>query len=334
MLTAIVPTYNQGETLLRAVDALAAQVPCPDEILVIDDASTDETPTVLAEVARRYPLVRGIRHERNLGAVRSLNRGLAEARGRYVYLGAADDQALPGLFARGLDLLKAHPEAAFACAEWRTVDKTGVDRGIRPLSRPTMHPGYVPASSVPSLLRRIDDWAHTSTAVLKRDLVEAAGGLDPALGSFADGFLLRSLALRYGFCFTPHLVALWTANPDGLSRSTIGDPGSMLQLLEAARRRFAGESAFPQWYPDLFERRLRFATVRIALDSGSRRREAVEAAAAATAFDRAFLRAALAVPGKTGRSLVLGWVVLRKRPISLIALARTALARRLGGSWQ
>jgi glycosyltransferase involved in cell wall biosynthesis len=68
--------------LTRAIEALAAQVPCPDEILVVDDASTDDSLVVLATLAQQYPSLRVIRHEHNLGAIAALNRGLAEARGR------------------------------------------------------------------------------------------------------------------------------------------------------------------------------------------------------------------------------------------------------------
>ena len=305
------------------------QVPRPDEILVIDDASTDDSLAVLAALEGRHPSLRVIRHERNLGAISALNRGLAEARGRYIYFGSADDQVLPGFFALGLGLLEAHPGAAFACAECRIVDRDGGDRGVRPLTRPTPRAAYVPAASVPRLLRRIDNWAHTSTAVLRRELVEAAGGLDPALGSFADGVLLRRLALRHGFCFAPRLVAQWTISPGGFSRSTVGNPETMIRVLEAAPQWFASDADFPPWYADLFERRLRFATARIALGSLPLRREVIETLAAEGALDRLAFRAAFAVPGRAGRLLALAWLTLRKRPMSLIALAHTALARRL-----
>ncbi len=328
-LTAIVPNYNQEHFLLRAIESLAAQVPCADEILVIDDASTDNSLAVLAALEGRHPSLRVIRHERNLGTISALNRGLGEARGQYIYLGAADDQVLPGLFALGLGLLEAHPGAAFACAECRIVDQAGVDRGMRPLARPTARTAYVPAARVPGLLRRIDNWAHTSTAVVRRELVVATGGLDPALGSFADGFLLRRLALAHGFCFAPQLVAQWTISPGGMSRSTVGNLETMIRILAAARQRFASDPVFPPWYADLFERRLRWSSARIALGSLLPPREVIDAVAAERPLDRMLFRAALAVPDPAGRFLALAWLTLRKRPVSLVAVAHTALARRL-----
>ena len=327
-LSAIVPNYNHGRSLARVIDALATQVPRPDEILIIDDASTDDSPALLPALAAQYPPVRVIRHPQNLGVVRTLNRGLAEARGQYVYLGAADDRVLPGLFAAGLALLEAHRGAAFACAECRLVDQAGHPRGIRPSVRPLPRAGYVPSSAVPRLLQRADNWAHTSTAVIRRDLMEAAGGLDPALGSFADGFLLRRLALRHGFCFAPRLVAEWTINPKGFYHSTVGNVESMLMLLDSSRQRFMRAPEFPPWYASLFERRLRYGAVRLALGLPTSGPGVIEAAAGGGAVDRAAIRTALAVPGRTGRALALAWVALRKRPVSVSALARTALARR------
>lgn len=328
-LTAIVPNYNHGRMLRRAIEALATQVPCPDEILVIDDASIDDSLAVLAALKQRYPSLRVIRHKRNLGAIAALNRGISEGRGRYIYFGAGDDQVLPGLFALGLGLLEAHPGAAFACAECRIVDQTGADRGIRPLARPTARAAYVPAAKVPRLLRRIDYWAHTSTAVLRREAVEAAGGLDPALGSFADGFLLRRLALRHGFCFAPQLVAQWTLRPGGLSRSQVVNPEIMNRILKAFRQRFARDDEFPPWYAELFERRLKFATAQTALRSLPSRRDVIDVVGAEGTLDRLAFRAALAIPGRVGRLLALAWLTLRKRPMSVFAVAHTALVRRL-----
>ncbi len=329
LLTAIVPNYNHGHLLPRALEAIASQTPRPDEILVVDDASTDDSLSVLAALGRRAPSLRVIRHERNLGAIAALNRGVAEARGRYIYLGSADDLTLPGLFALGLDLLTAHPAAAFACAECRIVDTTGAERGIRPLARPAGRTGYVPATSVPELLRRIDYWAHTSTAVLRRDLVGAAGGLDPAFGSLADSVLVRRLALRHGFCFAPRVVAEWTLRSDGLSQSTVAAPETMQRLLEAVRERLAADADFPPWYADLLARRLRFAAAQVTLRSIPLRLDVIDAAAPDGTVDRAVLHAALAIPGRAGRELALAWLILRRPPISPLAVVQTAVARRL-----
>src|SRR5262245_27479734 len=161
-LTAIIPNYNHGRYLPRAIRALADQRPAADEILVIDDGSSDDSIAVLRSFAEGVPTLRIIRNSQNCGPILTLNRGIAEARGDYIYLGAADDIALPGLFSTGLKLLELHPDAAFACAECRLVSDTGADLGIRPPARPLGVAGHVAAAMVPRLLRKSDNWALTS----------------------------------------------------------------------------------------------------------------------------------------------------------------------------
>lgn len=93
LVTFVVPCHNYGRFLGGAIDSLLAQSVPELEIIVVDDASTDET----ADVALRYsadPRVRLVRHEQNLGHLRTYDHGLALARGAYVALLSADDICL------------------------------------------------------------------------------------------------------------------------------------------------------------------------------------------------------------------------------------------------
>jgi glycosyltransferase involved in cell wall biosynthesis len=90
-ISAILPNYNHARYLPEAVWGLARQVPAPLEIIVIDDASTDDSPVVLAALAAEIPNLRVLREDVNRGTISALNRGLAEAQCPYVYFGAADD---------------------------------------------------------------------------------------------------------------------------------------------------------------------------------------------------------------------------------------------------
>src|SRR5215470_14781246 len=94
-VTAILPNYNHSNFIVQAIASFLNQSSPPDEIIVIDDASTDNSVAVIEALAREVPTLRLIRHRTNRGAIAAQNRGLEEARGRYVYLGAADDLTHP-----------------------------------------------------------------------------------------------------------------------------------------------------------------------------------------------------------------------------------------------
>jgi len=333
-LSAVVPNYNHGGLIGEAVRALAAQVPAPDEIIVVDDGSTDDSFVVLDRLRAEVATLRVVPLERNRGAIFALNRGLQEARGTYVYFGAADDVTLPGLFADMLDVLDRFPQAAFACGEGIVVDVDTGKSGYRPPVRPAQTTMFFAPDDVARTFRRIDNWMLTGTAVIRRDLIADAGGFDAALGAFADGYALRRLALLHSCCFVPHIGLVWRVSARGLSRAQAADPAATLNTLAAALQRMQADSAFPRWYLAIFERRWRFSVSRLAAKSRPMNRAVLVRVGARGPVGRAILATAAALGGPLGRLISLGWLSLRERPISFAGLITTALSRRRSKAWR
>src|SRR5262249_19157082 len=150
---------------------------------------------VVTGYAERHPSVRLVTNEKNVGVIPTLSRGLSEARGRYIYFGAADDFVMPGFFAAALRTLQAHPQAGLFFGDAVLVDRhSGRSLGARPPVRPRLKPGFFDPSKVAALLRRNDNFVVTGAAVFRRDAVISAGGFDERLSSFADGYLVRKIA--------------------------------------------------------------------------------------------------------------------------------------------
>lgn len=82
-LSAVIPNFNHGSVIGEAIRAISEQEPTADEIIVVDDGSTDNSLEVLQCLCREFPRLRVIHLEENQGAIHALNRGLQEARGRY-----------------------------------------------------------------------------------------------------------------------------------------------------------------------------------------------------------------------------------------------------------
>jgi glycosyltransferase involved in cell wall biosynthesis len=77
--------------------------------LILDDASTDDTPAICAELAARDPRVEFSRHPVNIGHIATYNEGIELARGEYMLVLSADDFLLPGALARATAVLDADP---------------------------------------------------------------------------------------------------------------------------------------------------------------------------------------------------------------------------------
>ncbi len=98
-LSVFVMNYNHADFLREALGSIVAQSFKPLELIVVDDASTDNSREVIESFARRNPNIRLICNERNIGAVRSAIRPMDVACGDYVCGVAADDLVAPGFLA-------------------------------------------------------------------------------------------------------------------------------------------------------------------------------------------------------------------------------------------
>jgi glycosyltransferase involved in cell wall biosynthesis len=330
-LSVILPNYNHGRMLERAVAAMLKQDKVPDEIVIVDDDSTDDSRRILGEIASNCPAVRVLFNDANKGVVYSLNRGLQATTGRYVYLAAADDWVLPGFFATALRLLEDHPAAGLACGEVNLISgNTGESLGRRPWVRPSRRPACFPPELVAAMLRRSDNWILTGAAILARDKVVAAGALLPELGSFADGFLVRKIALMSGFCYIPEPVATWQVFETSVSRQTASDPAKARTMLSTAVAQFTADRCFPRWYSALFSRRWRFAVCRLAANATPINEAVLLEMGVRNRLDRVTISALCRyLPSGVQHPLLLVWLWLRLRPFYPLLLLSSLLSRRI-----
>lgn len=107
-LSIVINNYNYGRFLAEALDSALAQLADGDEVLVVDDGSTDDSATVLQAYARE----RGVRviAQANSGQLPAVRRGLREARGAVAVLLDSDDYFLPGYLERLRTIYDRHPE--------------------------------------------------------------------------------------------------------------------------------------------------------------------------------------------------------------------------------
>lgn len=205
-LSVIVPNYNHGHSLPACLDALLAQSVPPDEILVIDDGSTDDSRKVLDEYAGRHPRIRPEANPSNRGVVFTMNRGLELARGDYLHFASADDIVLPGLFERSLDLLAAHPRAALSCSasRWRDM-ATGLTWSMAGHLAPA--PEYLDPDRLVTLERAGRLMIVSHSALLKAGAVREFGGFLLDLRWHCDWFLTYAAAFRHGLCYHPETLS-------------------------------------------------------------------------------------------------------------------------------
>ena len=120
-----VPVYNGQRYIRFTLDSLLAQTFPDIEIIVTDNCSTDSTPQIVEEYARRDPRVRYFRNETNLRAAGNYNRGVELARGEYFKWNPADDVCAPEFVGKCVQVLDADPSVVLAYPRTNVIDTEG-----------------------------------------------------------------------------------------------------------------------------------------------------------------------------------------------------------------
>lgn len=212
-LSVVVPNYNHARYLKAALEAHLGQRAAPCEVIVVDDASTDDSRAIVEDVAARHVAVRLIRMARNGGVNAAINRGLREARGDFVCFSAVDDLVSPDFVARSLAILAKHPTAGIGFSDpAEMVGDSGVVQQL-PL-RLRDRPSLIGPGDLERLLRH--SWfSFPGHAVLyRRDALLAIGGFDEGLRWYADWFATCVLAFRHGACYVPEVLAVFRVSPE------------------------------------------------------------------------------------------------------------------------
>jgi glycosyltransferase involved in cell wall biosynthesis len=243
--------------------SLLRQTSPADELIIVDDGSSDESAAVISSYVEAAPNARFVRNERNMGYVTSVNRVIGSAKGDILFFAGADDIFYPGLFEKARALLGAYPNAALFSARSDLVDADGGNRRLFDTPMPIQAPGYIDPAQAADYLLREDSWFMGNVSLYRRGPLLAAGGLTTELGSFADGYMARCLALRHGACFTPEVLGAWRRLDLGMAMSHLSNADQVAAMIEKVQRKMDGAgSPFPPGYAKRWGGRHLFGTYR------------------------------------------------------------------------
>ncbi|WP_083542328.1 glycosyltransferase family 2 protein [Kribbia dieselivorans] len=133
-VTVVIPCYNYGHFLPEAVASVLEQPGVEVDVIIVDDASTDDSADVAHRLAAADPRVRVLVNERNLRHIRTYNRGLREATGEFVMLLSSDDVLTPGALARAVNLMVANPRVGFVYGHPVSFEETPPRAGRGPFT--------------------------------------------------------------------------------------------------------------------------------------------------------------------------------------------------------
>ena len=207
-ITVIIPTYNRAYILDRAVQSVLRQTQADFELLIVDDASKDETDAYVRGLAD--PRVKYIRHATNQGQCVAINTGIAAARGEFVACLDSDDEWLPTALEKQLAVFRSGPPdlgvvytyTASLAPDGAVVPEFSSQLRGR-IHREVLAQGYM----APSI-----------TLMVRRRCFEEIGGFDPDFRCYQDDDICFRLAKHYAVDFVPEILAYVHQDAEASSR--------------------------------------------------------------------------------------------------------------------
>jgi glycosyltransferase involved in cell wall biosynthesis len=175
-----IATYKRSAMVKQAVEAALAQSQPPDEIVVTDDASPDDTWPVLQAMAAKHPAVKVFRRAENSGGVENWNYAVRETTGDYIAWCSDDDRFLPDHIKASVAYLEENPQVGLVHSSF--VDIIETPEGTLPEPRVLRYAqaAIIGREQLLSYMTRYYDWPfHPSTIVIRREVWNRVGPFDP-----------------------------------------------------------------------------------------------------------------------------------------------------------
>jgi len=220
LVSTIIPVFNRPAMLREAVASVLSQTWRPVEIVIVDDASTDDTPKVIAALAAQHPEVRSIR-KANGGPGLAREAGRLEAQGDFIQYLDSDDLLMPRKFALQIEAFENEPECGVAYGRTRYRNAAGEE-----IECTWKEANQIQKTIFPSFL--VARWWETSTPLYRKAVCDAAGPW-MALRLEEDWeYDCRVGALGTRLAFVDEVVAEHRDHDDGrLSRGSGADPARL-----------------------------------------------------------------------------------------------------------
>jgi len=207
-VSVLLPTYNGSRTIGRAIESVLSQTASDLELVVINDASVDDTVGECMRAARGDTRVRIVTNPRNLHICCSLNRGIEESSGEFIARIDDDDEWCdPEKLQKQLQLLDADRRLGLVGTWAALVDQDGRPLGVGcPLTTD---------DTMRKVLLRGNQFVHSSV-VFRR--TAAGRGYDPALVTVEDYELWLRIGTSWRFANIPEPCVRYRVNPAGISQ--------------------------------------------------------------------------------------------------------------------
>ena len=227
-VSVVLPTHNRGHLLRRAIESVLRQTYEDFELIVVDDASVDDTEDVVMSI--QDPRLKFIQHDVNRGGGAARNTGVQMARGELIAFQDSDDEWFPSKLKIQTGIMeRASAKVGVVYSGFWRVDKE--TKSYAPGAKVSRRSGHIHSD----LLRR--NFVTTPSILTRKDCLVKVGLFDESLPRLQDWDLVIRLSRDYEFIFIEEPLLTSYISPDSISR----DDSAVIVALELMLTKYHDE---------------------------------------------------------------------------------------------
>lgn len=211
LVSVIIPTYNRGYIIERAIESVQNQTYKELEIIIVDDGSTDNTEEIVSKISDSR--IRYIKNPKNSGVSHTRNLGIAAAKGTYLAFQDSDDIWKPEKLQKQMDCMKQGNYGMVYCAFEREFS----DGAVVYYPPKEMPMEEKQGEIVPSLLRQ--NLVSTQTMLIKKEVISQVGFFNEGMSNLEDYELALRIAKRYQVGMVDEALVYLHTLSDGINQN-------------------------------------------------------------------------------------------------------------------
>lgn len=216
LITTVIPTYRRPDLLRKAMQSVLNQSFPFFQIDVCDNASGDETASVVSEFSQKDARVKYYCHSENIGAIPNFNFGMRQVKTPFFSLLADDNTLLPDFFKDAIEALEANLKAILFAGQTIIVDENG-QKMSSSLVKWQSGLVYPPDGLVNIWEKGLPTW---ESVLFRRDVLQSVGFLDPSVSPSTDQDFMMRIARKHAIYISkkPHAIFLRHEQSWGFNR--------------------------------------------------------------------------------------------------------------------
>jgi glycosyltransferase involved in cell wall biosynthesis len=263
-IAVVIPNYNDSAYLPICLDSVLRQKVRPDQIIFVDDQSTDDSLNMARSALEDAPGSKVLTNPTCLGTMGALNEGLKQVTCDYALFLSSNDHLVDGIIERAKSSIAELGRPGVWSAMVWVADEVGHCKYVYPSAVIALKDAYFSPDECIRMAMKLGNWFTGTTLMFHRETLQGIGGFDTEYRGLADLIAALTVSSIKGAVFCPQPLGVMRMHSGGYLRRTLTDLDDLEAIL--AKIEVRGPRLSPGLFTNRFcsqtKHRIRFAALR------------------------------------------------------------------------